>query len=143
MIFRAMWPARYVAEDGRSIYHTVRTGPVEVFITDTRYEKNHRTPAIFGAVQLRWLNAGSCPSGLWAARGGHRTGEVTAGSAVARHAVRHSGRRPGEGRGQWAQRNGETAAAAVRASSSVRSSAASCGCWPRTLSCSSGSLRVS
>lgn len=55
MIFRAMWPASYVAEDGRSIYHTFRTGPVEVFVTDTRYEKNHRARVSLGEVQLRWL----------------------------------------------------------------------------------------
>lgn len=55
MIFRAMWPAAYAAEDGRSIYHTVRTGPVEVFITDTRYEKNHGAHVTLGAVQTRWL----------------------------------------------------------------------------------------
>jgi alkaline phosphatase D len=54
-IFRAMWPAPYAAEDGRSIYHTFRTGPVEVFVTDTRYEKDHRTPVILGAAQLGWL----------------------------------------------------------------------------------------
>jgi alkaline phosphatase D len=55
MIFRAMWPASYAAENGRSIYHTIRTGPVEVFITDTRYEKNHRARVILGAAQLGWL----------------------------------------------------------------------------------------
>jgi alkaline phosphatase D len=56
-IFRAMWPGPYVAEDGRSIYHTFRTGPVEVFVTDTRYEKNHRAQVTLGAAQLRWLLA--------------------------------------------------------------------------------------
>ena len=39
--------------------------------------------------------------------------------------------------------NGETARAASRASSSARSWAASAGCCDSTLSCSSGSLRVS
>lgn len=41
------------------------------------------------------------------------------------------------------QSKGEAAAAAVWASSSRRSSAAIAACWPITLSCSPGSLRVS
>jgi hypothetical protein len=61
-IFRAMWPGPYCAADGRSVYHTFRTGPVEVFVTDTRYEKDHRAKVTLGAAQLRWLLEGLAAS---------------------------------------------------------------------------------
>ncbi|MEO8707276.1 MAG: alkaline phosphatase D family protein [Kofleriaceae bacterium] len=54
-IFRAMWNGAYVAGDGRSIYQSFRDGPVEVFITDSRYEKDPRRQAILGEAQLAWL----------------------------------------------------------------------------------------
>jgi alkaline phosphatase D len=50
-IHRAMWGGSYVV-DG-PIYYTFRIGPVEVFVTDSRYDKEPRN--ILGSTQLAWL----------------------------------------------------------------------------------------
>ena len=52
-IHRAMWGAAY--ETDPAIYYAFRTGPVHVFVTDSRYAKDRRAQVIFGDTQLAWL----------------------------------------------------------------------------------------
>lgn len=52
-LHRAMWGAPYVVD--RAIYYAFRTGPVHVFVTDSRYAKDPRAHAILGETQLAWL----------------------------------------------------------------------------------------
>jgi len=60
-VFRAFWPNQYTKAEG-AIYHSMRWGPVEVFYTDSRFNKDHAPPlrirslgTIWGNSQLDWL----------------------------------------------------------------------------------------
>lgn len=55
-VFRAMWPNPYAAPTG-AIHHTYRYGPVELFMTDARFDKNPRMLEVWGAAQQAWLLA--------------------------------------------------------------------------------------
>jgi alkaline phosphatase D len=52
-IHRALWAAPYV--DDRAIYYAFREGPVEVFVTDSRYDADRKTKTVLGETQLAWL----------------------------------------------------------------------------------------
>lgn len=53
--FQRMWAQRsYGQSQSPGIYSTVRCGPVELFLTDVRYERRERRQ-ILGAAQLDWL----------------------------------------------------------------------------------------
>jgi hypothetical protein len=59
-IFRALWAGAYV--DDHAIYHSFRNGPVEVFVTDNRYDKDLRRQQMLGPAQLAWLLEGLAAS---------------------------------------------------------------------------------
>ncbi len=52
-VHRAMWGATY--ETHPAIYYAFRTGPVHVFVTDSRYAKDRRAEVILGEAQRTWL----------------------------------------------------------------------------------------
>ena len=54
-IHRALWGAPYV--DAHAIYYAFREGPVEVFVTDSRYDASRKTRTVLGEAQLAWLRA--------------------------------------------------------------------------------------
>ena len=54
-VFRAIWPGNHDLSGANAIYQRFRFGPVEFFITDTRYHKNTKSEEMWGPVQLKWL----------------------------------------------------------------------------------------
>lgn len=55
-VFRAMWPNPYLlTRTDEPIYFSYRWGPVEVFVTDNRFERDTVAGVIWGQEQLAWL----------------------------------------------------------------------------------------
>ncbi|HUF10355.1 MAG TPA: hemopexin repeat-containing protein [Rhodothermales bacterium] len=56
-VFRAMWPNAYMQPlPDQPIFHSFRWGPIEVFMTDSRFRK--ADGIVWGAAQLKWLVKG-------------------------------------------------------------------------------------
>jgi PhoD-like phosphatase/Hemopexin len=53
-VFRAFWPNDYSLQQS-SIRHAFRWGPVQVFMTDSRFDRDKKSGEIWGANQLNWL----------------------------------------------------------------------------------------
>jgi alkaline phosphatase D len=58
-VFRAMWPNPYsVPGTDQPIYYSFRWGPVEVFMTDSRFHRDAHDQVVWGWRQLDWLAEG-------------------------------------------------------------------------------------
>jgi len=56
-VFRAMWPNPYrLPGTDQPIYYSFRWGPVEVFITDSRFHRDAANQAVWGHEQVEWLD---------------------------------------------------------------------------------------
>ncbi len=56
-VFRALWPNPYrLTGDGQALHYSFRTGPVDLFVTDGRFERNVVRGRIWGEAQARWLS---------------------------------------------------------------------------------------